>query len=238
MKIIDAFWEKRNLGVTTAEVIIETDDDADNVLKNIDEIDKQYIVCKVSSLRPDISFLLQANGFMFIEDQIELEHDLREVKRNSILQRLYDSLPYEAMGRNELDYLYNEIRKGMFSTDRISLDPFFDKSKAAERYINWIEDMVGKGAISYLMTYKDEPAGFVIINKIDDDTYRSVLGGGYEKFRKTGLGVVLKEMEMVRNLGGKRVLTSVSSNNSNQLKVLIRNGYIPTKVEYVLIKHK
>lgn len=237
MKIIDAYWEERNLGVTTAEVVIESNDDIDSIIESVNNIQKQYIVCKVSSMRPEISYALQNNGFTFIEDQIELEHDLHEVKRNSILQRLYDSLPYKEMDRDDLNYLYDEIRKGMFSTDRISLDPYFNKKQAAERYINWIEDMVKKGAISYLMSYKGEPAGFVVIQNVDGITYRSVLGGGYEKFHKTGLGVVLKEMEMVRNLGGKRVMTSVSSNNSNQLKVLIRNGYIPTKVEYVLVKH-
>jgi hypothetical protein len=237
MKIIDAYWEEKNLGVTTAEIRIDNDDSIEEVVEAVEKVDKQYIVCKVISTRNDIAYKLQEKGFLFIEDQIELEHDLHEINRNGILQRLYDSLPYKAMDKEDLDYLYNEIRNGMFSTDRISMDPYFDKDMSARRYINWISDLVEKGAVSYLMSYKDEPAGFVLIQNIDGSTYRSVLGGGYEKFRKSGLGVVLKEMEMVRNSGGKRVLTSVSSNNANQLKVLIRNGYIPTKIEYVLIKH-
>ena len=57
------------------------------------------------------------------------------------------------------------------------------------------------------------------------------------KFRKTGLGIVVKEMEIVKSLGGKKVTTAVSTNNANQVKALIMNGYIPSKIDHVLIKH-
>ena len=238
MRIIDAVWEEKNIGVKTIEVVIEMEDEIDEVKKTIYSLQCDYICCKVSSYRSDVSVMLQKKGFMYIEDQIELEHDLHEVERPRVLQRLYDSLPYKLMDEDDVKLLFEEIDKGMFDTDRISLDPRFSKELAANRYKNWISSMIENGAHCYLMSYKGQPAGFVIITDEDGETYHSVLGGGYEKFRKSGLGIVLKEMEMVRNLGGKRVVTSVSSNNANQLKVLVSNGYVPRKVEHVFVLHK
>lgn len=237
MRIIDAKWEETNIGVTTAEIVIDMNDTVEEIKKAISEIDKQYMVCKVLSGRSDVTLLLQDMGFKYIEDQIEFEHDLHEVERSRILQRLYDSLPYKLMDEADIRFLFDEIDKGMFDSDRISLDPFFTKAQSANRYKNWISSMVERGAYPYVMSYKGEPAGFVILTTDDGVTYHSVLGGGYEKFRGTGLGIVNREMEMTKKLGGKKLLTSVSSNNANQLKVLVSNGYVPRKVEHVFIKH-
>ena len=237
MKVIDAFWEERNLGKTTAEIMIDYSDYLDSISEELKKVDKQYIVCKVASGRSDVLYYLQNEGYMYIEDQIELEHDLHEVNRNRVMQRLYDSLDYRVMNQEDIDNLYEEISKGMFDSDRISLDPCFDKIISANRYKNWIRDMLDKDAIPYVFSYKGEPAGFIILITADKRTYRSVLGGGYLKFRKSGLGIVVKEMEIVKSLGGKKVTTAVSTNNANQVKALIMNGYIPSKIDHVLIKH-
>lgn len=237
MRIIDAKWEEKNIGVTTAEIVIDINDAVDEVSKTVSGIDNQYVVCKVLSGRTDVTLMLQDIGFKYIEDQIEFEHDLHEIKRSRILQRLYDSLPFKLMDEEDIKVLYEEIDRGMFDSDRISLDPFFSKNLSANRYKNWIAAMIERGAYPYVMSYKGEPAGFVILTTEDGVIYHSVLGGGYEKFRGTGLGIVNREMEITKNLGGKKLLTSVSSNNANQLKVLVSNGYVPRKVEHVLIKH-
>lgn len=238
MKIIDAFWEEKNLGVTTAEVVIDLDDGAFDVESQLKALKKQYIVCKVPSGKSEILYMLQKYGFMYIEDQIEVEHDLHEISRNRIMQRLYDSLDYRVMNEDDINELLCEIENGMFDSDRISLDSHFSKELSAQRYKNWLLELVGNGAIPYLFSYKGEPAGFIILKTEDQLTYHSVLGGGYAKFRKSGLGIVIKEMEIVKSLGGKRVITSVSSNNANQVKALIVNGYVPSKIEHVLIKHQ
>ena len=125
----------------------------------------------------------------------------------------------------------------MFDNDRISNDSCFPKGVSAKRYINWTNDLKDKGALFYVITYGNESTGFVVLEKKDDDVYYSVLGGGYEKFRRSGMGIIQKEPEIARRLGGKRLITSVSSNNVNQLKALIGNGYMPYAIDHVLIKH-
>lgn len=237
MKIIDSVWEKENLGVTSKEVIIDANDSVDDVKTGLSAINDQYIVVKIPASKFEIMNLVQDMGYRFVEELISVEHDLHEVKRNRILQRLYDSLDYRKMNDEDIDTLYHEIDNGMFDSDRISNDPRFSPELSARRYRNWVASMLKNGAIPYVMSYKGEPAGFIILTTKDRLVYHSVLGGGYEKFRKTGLGMVQKEQEIVKLLGGKRVTTNVSSNNVNQCKALLANGYTVTNIIHVFVKH-
>ncbi|SHG32865.1 hypothetical protein SAMN05720766_101207 [Fibrobacter sp. UWH9] len=237
MNIIDSFWEKENLGVTSKEVIVDLKDSVDEVKNGLAPVNDQYIVVKIPASMFNITNLVQEMGFQFVEEMIEVEHDLHEVKRNRIHQRLYDSLDYRQMNVSDIETLYAEIDKGMFSSDRISNDPHFTPELSARRYKNWIRQMLNNGAIPYVMSYKGEPAGFIILTTKDRIVYHSVLGGGYEKFRKTGLGMVQKEQEIVKSLGGKLVSTNVSSNNVNQCKALLANGYAIKNINHVFVKH-
>ena len=71
----------------------------------------------------------------------------------------------------------------------------------------------------------------------DGRLYNSVLGGGYVKYRNTGLGIVQKEQEIVKKLGGKRLETLVSSNNPGQLRALEINGYRTKNINHIFVKH-
>ena len=238
MKIVNAVWEQRNLGVTTTEIMIEDNDTPDLVEEQLSVIESGYSVVKVPSEMGDILKTVQTKGYTFIEDMIHVEHDLHEIKMNSILKRLYEKTSYREMNDADFEQLQSEIEKGMFDNDRISNDSFFAKGTSAKRYLNWTRDLRSKEAKFYVITYGDEGAGFVVLEKKDEKTYYSVLGGGYEKYRRSGLGIIQKEPEITRELGGKRLVTSVSSNNVNQLRALIMNGYSPYAIDHVLIKHK
>lgn len=238
MKIIDAIWEKRNLGVSSYEVVIETEDSASDIEKKLAELDADYIVVKVPSEHSDVLESVQKSGFGYIEDLIHVEHDLSEVTRNRIIQRLYDETTYREMNDEDLEQLWSEIKDGMFDSDRISTDSHFGKEKAATRYLNWTKDLLEKGARFYAIRYRDDSTGFVILDTKDGLTYNSILGGGYRKYRKSGIGIIQKEQEITKSLGGKRVTTAVSSNNVGQFKALIMNGYKPYMIEHIFIKHK
>lgn len=238
MKIIDAFWEKRNLGVSSYEVILENGDSSDNIQEKLAELDADYIVVKISADLSGFLSSVQKLGFEYIEDLIHVEHDLSEVTRNRIIQRLYDETSYREMNKDDLEQLWNEIRDGMFDNDRISNDLHFGKGKAAERYLNWTKDLLQNDAKFYVIRYKNDSTGFVILESKDGITYHSVLGGGYKKYRKSGIGIIQKEQEITKLLGGKRLVTAVSSNNVGQLKALIMNGYRPYLIEHIFIKHK
>lgn len=238
MKIIDAVWEERNLGVTSAEIIIEKDDTPEYVSEQLAGISSGYSVVKVPSGMSHLLKTVQENGYVFIEDMIHVEHDLREVEMSRVLKRLYESTSYRSMTDSDFEQLRTEIEKGMFDNDRISNDSCFPSGTSAKRYLNWTNDLRARGALFYVITYGSENVGFVVLDKKDEKTYYSVLGGGYEKFRRSGTGIIQKEPEITRKLGGKRLVTSVSSNNVGQLKALIMNGYRPYAIDHVLVKHR
>ena len=238
MIITDAVWEKRNLGVKTYEITIEPTDSSEIIVSELTNLDAEYIVIKLSSELSDYMTVIQKFGFKYIEDLIHVEHDLRDVQRNRILQRLYDETTYRQMNEEDLNHLFSEIKDGMFEDDRISKDPMFGKDISAVRYLNWTKDLFDKDALFYVIRYRDDSTGFVILETKDGKTYHSVLGGGYKKYRKSGIGIIQKEQEITKSLGGKRVITSVSSNNVGQFKALIMNGYMPYSIDHIFIKHK
>jgi hypothetical protein len=141
------------------------------------------------------------------------------------------------MTDKDIEQLFSEVEGGMFENDRISQDPVFGSELSSKRYLNWIRDLLEKDALFYAIRYKDDNTGFVVLETKDGINYQSILGGGYRKYRKSGIGIIQKEQEITKSLGGKKVLTSVSSNNVGQLKALIMNGYMPYGIDHILIKH-
>ena len=67
MKIIEAVWEKRNLGVTCAEIEVEGNDSPEDLMPLLRMRSEQYLVVKVSSENYAAVTALQREGFMFIE---------------------------------------------------------------------------------------------------------------------------------------------------------------------------
>ena len=72
MKVIDAFWEQRNLGVNAVSFYIEEKDSLDDVLINIDDNPREYQTAIVNPIRSDVLLELQNHGFKFIECSLSL----------------------------------------------------------------------------------------------------------------------------------------------------------------------
>ena len=193
MIIVNATWEERNLGVTTTEITIENEDSANYVDSQLSLVDSEYSVVKIPAGMDAVLKIVQNKRYVFIEDMIHVEHDLSEVEMNRILKRLYEKTSYREMTDSDFDQLQEEIGKGMFDNDRISNDSFFAEGVSSRRYMNWTKDLRKKGARFYVITYGNECSGFVALEKKSAETYYSVLGGAYEKFRKSGLGIIQKE---------------------------------------------
>ena len=239
MKIVDAIWEKRNLGVDTQEIYVEENDSLEDLSFAIHQLETPYNVVKIPAGRVDMLFYLQELGFKFIEGFVHLTHNLHNVELNSIQKRLNDAVSYERMNQNDIEQLYEEIKKGMFYTDRIVLDKNFKKEQAQNRYINWISDELKCGTEIYKLVYNNENIGFFTFKKIKDNVYNPFLAGLYKKFQSTGLGAVFcyKAIMEAKKRNANLVQTSVSLNNANTVRVHISLGYAVDSIFYVLIKH-
>lgn len=95
-------------------------------LKALDK-EYDYIALKVPSSRTDLTWMVSELSYCFVEDMMFFEHDLHEIKRTPLQQRLYDAVEVSEMEDKDFGLLFKEIDAGSFSFDRISNDPYFSK---------------------------------------------------------------------------------------------------------------
>jgi hypothetical protein len=241
VKIIDAFWEKRNLGVTCKEIVIEDKDDISclNEIKKLDA-DTEYVVAKVPVSKPEISLELQKEKFCVIETSFEVNCDVDNIKLNPYYQRFYKQMSYEIASADDISKLNDEIKNGIFDTDRVFLDPYFNKEQAANRYINWINDELNKGSELYIIKYKNNKIGFFTFKQISESTYYPFLAGLFNEYKDSGLGfsIVYCPVVEVKRRAGKKIKTSISSNNQAVAKIHFMLGYMVDRMYYILTKHR
>ena len=163
MKIVDAFWEKRNLGLNCTEITVEADDDVEAVEKAVNENASEYTVVRVPACKSDAMFAMPRMGFTFVECLINLVHELKSTALTGIYKRFNDCMTYHSMSDDDKKQLLNEIDKGIFETDRVFLDPFFPKELAAKRYVNWVGDEIAAGTEVFKVCYRDKDIGFFYV---------------------------------------------------------------------------
>ena len=237
MNIVEAIWEKRNLGINTVEVTFDQNDSQEDVNQFLKGLKSDYIVLKIPTNQTDLLTVVQSHGYRYIEDMVFFANYLSEIQMNSVQKRLHDSVRVEKMTAKDMDVLYEEISKGIFDSDRIYLDNYFSHDLARKRYINWIKDEKEKGTEFLKYVYKENTIGFFALAEGENGHFTSFIGGIYREYRKGGLGSIVKVPEEVRKRNGKKVSTSVSTNNLTQIKSLVTNGYIPESISHTFIKH-
>ena len=245
MKIVDAFWEERNLGVTCYELELEASDSLAEVAAELDGLtQRQYMVAKIPSVRFDLVQLFQSKGYSFIETSIKLELNFKKLGYKppefpDRLQKICEKCSCEIMDEADLAQLSAEIKKNMFDTDRIFIDPVFTKEQAARRYDLWIKDLIKQGDIPYKVVLDNKTVGFFSDKTISPKLSQGVLGGVYADYRDTGMGIVYNYAHFMFCLerGIKKIVTSVSSNNPEVLRLHTLFGAEIKRLAYVFIKH-
>lgn len=241
MKTINAIWEKRNVGIECFEIEIGKNDTVEEVLSVIHSRSDKYFVAKVIVGRTDILLALQTEGFQFIETNIQTEIDLVDKPvPPSICANLVKNAGYHIGNTDEVEHAINEIREGhIFATDKVALDPYFSQKIAGQRYSYWSQDVMKSDKAKMIITeYNGENVGFNII--IDKGRYYDgFLGGLYTEYLNSGLGFanVNAAVNAIFDLGGKKMISGVSSNNFQMLKLHMMFGLKIKKMTYNLIKH-
>ncbi|MBR1741595.1 MAG: hypothetical protein IJ733_06940 [Lachnospiraceae bacterium] len=216
MRIIDAEWEKRNLGVTCYECVVEKPDKLEEVSETIPRLnERDYIVVRIPSVRTDVMPHFQKSGYSFMEAAILLENRLSERTFPKKMGKILEKITWEQMNSEDLKLLYNEIRKGIFKTDRIVLDPFFSKDQAAHRYECWTKDLVKGGDIPYKVAYQGKVVGFFLNKEVKQGVFDGLLAGTYSEYEGSGMGVCIQfaGLEYAREKNGKKYIGHVSANN-------------------------
>ena len=240
MKIVNATWEKRNIGVTCNEIMIEAGDALESIDREILAHEAEYTVVKVPTEQTETLFHLQKRGFVFIETMTTCYHTGESFNLNRIQRRIIDRVSYAEMNNNDIDFMFSEINKGMFQTDRIALDSYFTLEQSNNRYIYWIKDELDSGSKAYKLLYQGKDAGFFTLKKQSDTVYFAFLAGIYSDFINSGLGFCTHYYEVLegKRLGARRVMTVFSSNNRGAVAIHLTMGHILHEQYYILIKHK
>lgn len=239
MKIIDAYWEKRNLGVDVKEIEFEKNDTLDVISEFVKIPRVPYMVAKVPSGRNDLAQSVQEAGFKYIESNISLNHSLNEIPILPKLKRIAEKGSYAPMLEKDIEELFSQIERGIFNTDRIYLDPYFTHEIAAKRYINWIKDLMQKGFVPQKVLFGGESVGFFICEILENNVGRGILGGVYDSYKNLGMGVIMEVQSLLcaQNLAAKKFKTNVSSNNIDVVKIMLDIGYKISEIHSVFVKH-
>lgn len=243
MKIINAFWEKRNLGLDVIEITIDNND-----LKNFDNIEKKlrddftdkYVVIKMPVGNLTVLHKLQDLGFYFMESLFTLEKNIETYSIPEKFQSLNNLTDAVIIPPDQFDSVIEKIPCGMYSTDRIYLDPCLDYKMSRTRYVNWIKDLQQQeNTIMYETVLKStsEPVGYgvCIYNKEIKEMY-SLLTGIYPASQGKGLGalVIHSPVLIAQKKKCKIVKTAISSNNIKVFKKHMPFAFDITCQQYVL----
>jgi hypothetical protein len=240
MKITHATWELRNLGVDVYEVKVESSDTVKTLSKKSHLFESDYTVIKVPVAMTDVSFYLQAQGYLFIETITSCYHP-GQLPVISILQkRMINSICCLKMNSKEYEYMASEIRGGMFRDDRVSLDPNFTEEQSNKRYLGWVSDELERKSQFYVLTYRDKSVGFFILRNKEPGVCFASLGGIYPSFQRYGFGFTLNYYQIYESIKHKvrKIESSFSSNNRGASSIHLLIGYILKEQYYVFVKHK
>ena len=242
MKIIDAVWEKRNLGVSVQEISVDTQDNLGDLKNAIKELTAQYAVIKFPSNKIDFIWAAEENGFRFVETQLVLTGNLKTItpeaerilNRNKYITVKTDNSP------EMFEFIASKIREGIFFTDRIALDPYFNSELANKRYANWLLDMKDNKKSNLQIMRKGNDIVAFNLNKLDGSVSHGLIGGIFKDFQKEPLGLYW-EAAIIKNLseidGIKNWEATVSSNNYSVIKVCEYFGMQVSTISSVFVRH-
>lgn len=247
MKIVNADWEIKNIGKVTLEITLDKSDlnvMIYNVINTVLETKKnyraEYLVLKIPTGNPMIGFEFSKQGFFHIETQLNLKATHEDVE--SALKKyacLFCDAKIEHVDNlKELSNIQNEVRKGIFSKDRISLDPYFNEEIANKRYSNWIENEFKRGSQLFYIIIDRKKIGFSLL-RYDRFSVFVVLAGLFHEYQFSNLGghIYFASMAEALSKGTKKFYTSVSSNNPSSLHLNELFGFKVSSMQEVYVSH-
>jgi GNAT superfamily N-acetyltransferase len=240
MIVRDTPWDERALGLPSMEICAAETDSDEEVLREADAVRSKgriYCVMKFPLKRVELAHALEEKGFRFLEAQSDLHKNL---SRDAAVEPYLLSAARRGSftpvcTAEDLSALLNRL-DGVFDSDRISLDPAFGKQVSLQRYRGWIEDRFGKdGAHIAWITADGVRVGFFFLEQ-KGDAADSALAGLFPEFKGKGYGplIISAHMECAKNAGVKKLVTRVSLNNLESLRLHLAFGYQLAGARYVM----
>jgi RimJ/RimL family protein N-acetyltransferase len=239
MRVVEATWEKRNLGLVVAEVTL--DGDLTSLPAELDDVRARhdYVLVRVPARRVGVLHRLEDLGFRFIEAQFELLADLVRPKPCAdAIAAITARTRFEPVSdAADLESLLGKLDEATFANDRVALDPLLGPKLSLQRCRNWIRDEFPKeGNVLAKLIYGDREAGFFLLRQAEPAHYFSTLAGVFTPYRNSGIGLAAIRLPLVwaQQHGAKRVTTRNSSNNLESFRAHLAAGYEVQGISYLL----
>ncbi len=243
MKVTDCFWELSNIGTNTVEVYIPSLSELDeSELLNLEE-KYSYLVIKTPVNNYQLSKLLYEKGYVYIESQFNISKKFKSFDvEDRLVKTIFPHVKIERLTlKEEFDAAMENITPGMFSTDRIAIDPYFGLMKSRNRYVNWMKTEFDKQKAIFIKFLYDGKNVGVGMHKIENDILTGLVGGVYEKYQDEGLGILTPSAPFIyAHQGGdqfKKMITCISSNNMPVIQLYDYLGFKIDDIRYVFVKH-
>lgn len=240
MNIIEAVWEKRNLGVTAYEVKLDGDELIDEIIDKLSKIKCDYTVVRTPAGRLDFYEALTKVGFSYAETMFKLVRNVNEkVIVPSHKETVNEALKLAPMNDEEFLLMLEEVKNGLYKTDRISLDPHFTSSQAANRYYCWLQDERKNGNEFLKLTYEGKFIGYLDLKALPNNEYEIQFTGIFPQYAGKGyaIGFTTKLMEILSERNATKTYIEISSNNIQSLRAMMNHGYGISSYFYVFVRH-
>lgn len=227
MQITNTYWEERNTGLKSCEVVFEKGDKFQDYLKSDIEIKYEFSVVKIPSGNLEIVHQLEGIGYRYLENQMKLSFEVEQVSNIDLKwKKLLNGFTCKTIStEEEMDSILNEISNNMFEADRFTLDPLWSKGISSKRYMNWTRDLFQTPSVKFYTIEKEgKEIGFFADKKESESVNSCPIAGIYNNYKSAGYIFVLTWFWLLKSkeMGYKKVTTSVSSNNRAILSSLSR----------------
>ncbi len=243
MEITHAHWEQRNLGVRSYEIKLSAKDTMEDFLlseRQLRDEGAEHIVVKAPVNTAEFLVGLPQAGYLFMEASVALSLRKSKYSCPAYIARFDRNIAVKAIDHtDDCQRIYDEIAKGIFNSDRITLDRTFSQEAASRRYINWMKDLRESGESIHEVCLGRDAIGFFIFKRIDARKARGILTGLYEEYAASGYGsVIMKKLcDTVWDQGYKTYYAAVTSNNLKALRANISFGSEIDGISYHYVKN-
>jgi len=244
MKVIHAIWELENLGAQTYEIALDARDSMESFAEKERECiaaGAEYLVVKTPVNCPHWLFGLPSLHYVFVEAVFHVAIKRADYAIPAAVARFDRGLTVAERERPEdIARVTDIIRKGIFLSDRVSIDPHFTVAQSGCRYANWTRGMLQEGGKLYEVLQGERPIGFFVICRKDENTVDPVLMGLYDEQNDRGMGALLhkKTLDTCFTWDCKQLQSTVVSNNAKILRVYVNAGAAIVDTLYTYVKHK
>lgn len=239
MKIIDACWEERNLGMKVCEVVFAPGDELDpNVMTELEKL-YDYIIAKIPGDSITLMHNLEEMGFRYLENQqviYFLANQLQSISSGWI-ERFNKIECEQVTDKVRLDIICEHIRKGLYLRGRISSDPELEKGISDLRIINWLHDLFLNGGVTiWELRNGIDLVGYFALEQTGPRALNIVQAGIFREFQFKGFSFsILYNVLKIAELGNySGIFSSISTGNFNTLNSISRFVNFSVKETYIV----